>query len=278
MQYLGPERDLAPLPCIRADVDDGVLTVALNRPAQRNTIDVALSHGMDQLLQAVAHDPAVRVLVLRGEGAGFCAGMDPQDFHDASRRSERTLHAARESANHWRVRVLRMLPQPVIAMVHGFCHGGALAILESCDIVLAADDAEFSIGDPDGILFPQGPLAKSVAQMMAPRAARYYALTGGSFDGREAERNGVASRSLPAAELEQETRLLAREFVGKDALALQFTKQALQHVDTMGWDGVLDYTAAKLAELKALQAGRPSTRAAAVDSFLGGKSKPGLGG
>ena len=114
--------------------------------------------------------------------------------------------------------------------------------------------------------------------MMAPRAARYDALTGGSFDGREAERHGVASRSLPAMELEHETRLLAREFVGKDALALQFTKQTLQHVDAMDWDAVLDYTAAKLAELKALQAGRPSARAAAVDSFLGGRSKPGLGG
>ena len=278
MQYCGPDGDLGAIQCIQADLDQGVLTIALNRPGQRNAVNVALSLEMEKLLQSVGFDPAVRVVVLRGEGAGFCAGMDTQDFFDASRRDEMALRAARESANNWRVRLLRLLPQPVIAMVHGFCNGGALAMLESCDIVLAADDTEFSMSDIDGGEFPQGPLAKSVSQMMSPRAARYYALSGQTFNGGEAERNGVASRSLPASELEQETYTLAREFVGKDAIALQFTKQTLQHVDAMSWDGVLDYTAAKFAELKALQAGRPSARAAAVDSFLSGKSKPGLGG
>lgn len=278
MPYLGPDRDLGSMQCIRAHLDDGVLTIALDRPGQRNAIDVALSLEMDRMLRVVGTDPAVRVVVLRGEGPGFCAGIDTEDFHDAGRRDEVALRAARESANHWQVRLLRLLPQPVIAMVHGFCKGGALAILESCDVVLTADDTEFSIGDPGGALFPEGPLAKSVSQMMSPRAARYYALSGRAFDGPEAERNGVASRSVPAAELERETDALAREFVGKDAIALQFTKQTLRHVDAMSWDGVLDYTAAKFAELKTLQAGRPSVRAAAVESFLDGKSKPGLGG
>ena len=277
MQYSGPEGDLGAIQCIQADLDQGVLTIALNRPVQRNAVNVALTREMEKLLQTVGFDPAVRVVVLRGKGAGFCAGMDTQDFFNASLGDEMTLRAARESADNWRGRLLRLLPQPVIAMVHGFCNGGALAVLENCDIVLAADDTEFSMSDIDGGEFAQG-LAKSVSQMMAPRAARYYALSGQTFDGREAERNGVATRSLPASELEQETYILARELVGKDAIALQFTKQTLQHVDAMSWDGVLEYTAAKFAELKALQAGRPSARAAAVDSFLSGKSKPGLGG
>jgi len=277
MQYAGPGNELGAMRCIRAELEEGVLTVAFHRPAQRNLIDVALSREMEALLQAVHHDADVRVLVLRGDGPGFSAGLDLQDFQDTGRHGEAALRAARDAANDWRVRRLRLLPQPVIAMVHGFCEGGALAILESCDIVLAADDAAFSLPEVRAGEFPAGPTARSLSRVMTQRAASYYALTGRSFDGREAERNGLATRSLPASELESETCALARDFVGKDAIAVQFTKETLLHVDAMSWDGALNFTAAKFAELKALQAGRPSARAAAVESFLAGKSKPGLG-
>jgi feruloyl-CoA hydratase/lyase len=275
MQYSGPGGTLARMQCIRADLDEGILTIALHRPGQRNALDVALTLEMQALLQAVHHDSDVRVVVLRGDGAGFCAGLDTADFFDTSRRDEATLRAAREAVNDWRVRRLRLLPQPVIAMVHGFCGGGAAAILEGCDIVLVAHDTAFSLPDADGN--PDGASARGISRVMTQRAASYYALTGDTFDGKEAERNGLASRSVPAAELEQETYGLAREFVAKDAVAVQFTKETLLHVNDMSWDGVLNFTAAKFAELKALQAGRPSARAAAVASFLAGQSKPGLG-
>lgn len=277
MPYTGSRSELGTMRCIRVELEEGILTVAFHRPEQRNLMNVALSREMEALLQAVHYDAAVRVVVLRGDGPGFCAGLDTQDFFDSTRQDEAALRAARESANHWRVRLLRLLPQPVIAMVHGFCQGGALAILESCDIVLAADDTEFSLPEIQAGEIPAGPTTKSISRVMTQRAARYFSLTGRSFDGVEAERNGLVTRSLPYAELERETYALARDFVGKDAIAVQFTKEALQHVDAMSWDGVLSFTAAKFAELKALQAGRPSARAAAVESFLAGKSKPGLG-
>lgn len=277
MQYAGSGSELGTLRCIRTDLEEGILTVALHRPEQRNLVDVAMSREMEALLRAVHHDAAVRAVVLRGDGPGFCAGLDSQDFHDTARHGEAPLRAARDAANDWQVRLLRLLTQPVIAMVHGFCQGGALAILESCDIVLAADDTGFSLPEVDAGEIPTGPTAKSISRVMTQRAASYYALTGRSFDGAEAERNGLVTRSLPASELERETYALAREFVAKDAIALQFTKETLQHVGPMDWDGVLNFTAAKFAELKALQAGRPSARAAAVKSFLAGKSKPGLG-
>lgn len=252
MQYAGPDGTLSRMQGIRAELDQGILTVALHRLEQRNLIDVATSLEMHALLQAVHQDAGVRVLVLRGDGPGFSAGMDTQDFEDGTRRDAATLRAAVDAANEWRVRVLRLLPQPAIAMVHGFCEAGAMAVLAGCDIVLAADDTAFSVPERNGI-------------------------PGRSFDSGEAERTGVITRSVPAAELEEETYALARDFVAKDAIAVQFTKETLLHVPDMTWDGVLNFTAAKFAELKALQAGRPSTRAAAVASFLAGKIKPGLG-
>ncbi len=276
MEYSGPASDLGPLQCLAARLEGGVLTISLNRPGQGNRIDVALSLAMERLLRAVAADPEVRVVLLRGEGEDFCAGLDTADFADAARHGEAGLRAARAAADAWRTRLLRLLPQPVIAVVHGLCAGEGCTLLESCDIVLAADEAQFALPHEDtGIT--TGPVAKAAARVMAPRAARYYALTGRCFDGREAERNGLATRSVPAASLDEEAQALAADLVAKDAIAVQFTKETLLHVDAMSWDGVLSFTAAKFAELKALQAGRPSARAAAVESFLAGKSKPGLG-
>lgn len=276
--YAGPHDTLIGMRCLQATLDGGVLTIAFNRPQQRNTMNVALTLEMHSLLEVVRHDPAVRVVVLRGFGAGFCAGMDSADFLDTRQRDEIALSAARAAADHWRVRLLRLLPQPVIAMVHGFCHGSAIAVVEGCDIVFAADDADFVLAEAEGLGLPPGSTAKAVSRVMAPRAASFHALSGRSFNGAEAERNGLATRSFPAADLERETLALARELVEKDAIALQFTKETLEHVPTMSWDATLNFTAAKFAELKALQAGKPSPRAAAVESFLAGKSKPGLGG
>lgn len=278
MQYTGPDHAIGELRFLRADLDDAVLTITLDHPARRNAINVEMALELDALLKAVHIDTQVRVAVLRGAGEGFCAGEDLASFSDTARHGDSALRAARELANDSQRRGLRLLPQPVIALVHGYCEGAALGLLESCDIVMAADDARFLlVADPDSGLAAGGPSGKAIARAMQPRAASYYALTGASFDGREAERNGLATRSLPPAELEAETYALARELAAKEPIALRFTKETLLHAPDMSWDGVLNFTAAKFAELKLLQQGQPSVRAGAIESFLAGKSKPGLG-
>lgn len=226
MKYPGPKDDLVSEPFLELDLDDGVLTIALNRPQQRNAINAAMCSAMARLLAAVSRDDAVRVVVLRGKGSAFCAGVETAGSSDATPTIER----------------LRLLAQPVMAMVHGQCHGGAIALIDSCDIVIAVDDADFGL------------------------------------DGKNARRDDLVTLSVPASELEAQTYRLARELAGKDALALRFTKQTLQGVADVSWDEVLSFTAAKQAELKTLQAGRPSARALAVKSFLAGKTKPGAGG
>lgn len=280
MPCTGPDDAATTSPPLLADLDAGVLTLTLNRPAQRNALNVALTLALVELLQAVRHDAQVRVLVLRGAGAGFSAGLDHEDFeHDdgTPQRSGPALRAARLAADELGSRGLAQLPQPVIAMVHGHCEGAALALLAGCDIVFTAHDARFALPDVDAARMPGGSVEQALSRVMAPRAARWHALSGQPFDGLEAERNGLATRSFAPDELARETRALATELAAKDALALQFTKESLRHVAGLDWDAVLSYHAAKSAELKALQAGRPSARAAAVESFLAGKSKPGLG-
>lgn len=261
---------------IKTELAEGILTITLDRPEKRNAMSVELTWEMVRLLEAVSLNESVRVVIICGAGKGFCAGMDIKDFFDLSQRDEAALRAAREAANHWRVRQLRHLPQPTIAMVHGFCFGGAFGIIEACDIVFAADNTTFALSEINFGHFPAGPVAKAISRTMTARSASYYALSGKSFDGPEAESTGIITRAWPEQQLREETYRLAEDLAQKDAVALQFTKESLRFVETMSWDAALDYNAAKFAELKSRQRGEGS-RAASVASFLEGKTRPGLG-
>jgi enoyl-CoA hydratase/carnithine racemase len=135
----------------------------------------------------------------------------------------------------------------VLATVRGTCDAASVALLDGCDIVLSADDARFELPG-------ESPL-----------------------DGREAELRGLVTLAYPDSDLDRETEALLAELAAKDPDALRLTKETLRRVVALEWDDVLAFNAAKVAELQALRAGRPSPQALAVQSFLAGKSKPGLG-
>jgi enoyl-CoA hydratase/carnithine racemase len=86
-----------------------------------------------------------------------------------------------------------------------------------------------------------------------------------------------ATLSFPAPELEEQSYKLARELASKDPLILRFTKKTVHQVASIAWEDILSFTTAQQAEIKSLQAGQPSPRALAIESFLAGKSKPGAG-
>lgn len=224
MSYRGPNADLDLGPDLNAELDDGVLSIALHRAQKPGGQDADMNLALERLCAAVSGDDAIRVVVLNCHDSDFSAGLHSTEGFER------------------RERFLRQLPQPVIAMVNGRCHDGLIALIGACDIVFAADDADFSL------------------------------------DGQAVQRNELVTQSVPVSELKAQTYALARELASKDALALRFTKQTLQRVPDIAWDDVLNFTATKQAELKALQAGRPSTRAQAIERFLAGQSKPGAGG
>src|ERR1700754_952329 len=113
MQYSNKGLDANAMRCIAAALDGGVLTITLNRPEQGNAIDAAMCREMTALLSTVASDDAVRVVILRGAGDNFCAGLDSSDFFDPDGRDTAELRALREAEDEWRIRALRRLPQPV---------------------------------------------------------------------------------------------------------------------------------------------------------------------
>ena len=186
--------------CVLWDLDArGVATVTLNRPQVNNAYDEALIAGLLEAMDALGEAAGLRAVVLRGEGRHFQAGADlkwirtvasqsPQENERASRATARAVHR------------LNTLPVPTVALVQGGCFGGGTGIVAACDVVIAAEDAQFSIAETRwglmaGIILPQ------LADAIGARQVRRYALTGERFGALEAMRIGLVHEVVPSAEL-----------------------------------------------------------------------------
>ena len=256
------------------DKTDGVATITLNRPAKKNAMSPTLHREMTHALHALRYDDEARVLVLTGAGNSFCAGMDLKEFFTDLKSKPKEYDEVTRMAVEWRGRTLRYYPKPTIAMVNGFCFGGAFSIVEGCDLAIAAEEATFGLSEVNFKLFPGGSVSKSLANLMRPRDALWYGLTGHPFDGRKAAEIGWINVAVPLAELEAFTMKIAKELASKDPDALKATKDGYRFGLEMSWEASMSYTSAKEAELVLRQ--NDSWRTEGIGDFLQGKYRPGL--
>lgn len=183
------------------DIDRrGVATVTLNRPEVNNAYDGDLIQGLLATMDALGGQRELRVVVLRGNGRHFQAGADLSWLRDVAARSEaENVRVSRATAE--AVHRLNTVPVPTVALVQGGCFGGGTGIIAACDVVIAADNAIFSISETRwglmaGIIIPQ------LNDAMGVRQVRRYALTGERFDAHEARRIGLVHEVVPLAELD----------------------------------------------------------------------------
>src|ERR1700683_1430240 len=228
---------------------DGVAVISLNRPTKRNAMNPALHREMTAALEELRSDAATKVIVITGAGDVFCAGMDLKEFFIALKDKPVEYEAVWKMAVEWRGRTLRYYPKPVIAMVNGFCFGGAFSIVEGCDLAIAADEATFGLSGINFKGFPGGVVSKSLANLLRPRDALFYALTGRRFDGKTAAAIGLVNMAVPLARLQAETIAVAEEIAGKDPAALKATKDSYRFSLEMTWEASMNYTNAKEQEL-----------------------------
>jgi methylglutaconyl-CoA hydratase len=202
----------------------GVASVTLNRPEVNNAYDETLIQGLHAAMDELGAKPEVRVVVLRGAGKHFQAGADlkwirsvaAQDAQENERVSRATAMA---------VHRLNRLPVPTVALVQGGCFGGGTGIVAACDVVIAADNAMFSIAETRwgltaAIILPQ------LADAIGFRQVRRYALSGERFGAQEARRIGLAHEVVPLAELEAAGERLAAQFLQNAPEANAHTKAA----------------------------------------------------
>jgi methylglutaconyl-CoA hydratase len=177
----------------------GVATVTLNRPEVGNAYNGAMIQGLLSAVETVSARGEARALLLKGNGKHFQAGADLTWIRSVStgtpEENDRASRATAEAVDR-----LNRLPLPTVALVQGGCFGGGTGIVSACDVVIAADNAIFSISEvrwglTAAIIIPQ------LSDAISARQLRRYALTGERFDASEAQRIGLAHKVVPLAEL-----------------------------------------------------------------------------
>jgi trans-feruloyl-CoA hydratase/vanillin synthase len=270
----------APLPggkTVLVSIENGIAWVTLNRPEKRNAISPELCNEMLQVLDALEPDPRVGVLVLTGAGDAYSAGMDLREFFRASDRmtvEERAVFTRSSAA--WQWRRLGNYLKPTIAMVNGWCFGGAFNSMTACDIAVAAEEAKFGLSEINWGIIPAGNVLKNTSAVINRRNLLYYTMTGEPFDGSKAAEMGLVNEAVPLARLKARVTELCNILLAKNPAALRACKQACRRVGDMSWDDAEDYLFAKLDQMRFLDPEKGREKGLA--QFLDDKTyRPGLG-
>lgn len=268
--------DVIKLETVKIERDGGSTFVILNRPEKRNAMSPQLHKDMCEALDWAAEDDETKVLIVTGAGGNFCAGQDLKLFFRANEGNPKAMRRAGLASQAWRWDKLSRFPKATIAMVHGYCFGGGFTPVIACDFAIAADDSVFGLSEVNWGIIPGGLVAWAVTQTLGYRDAMYYSVTGDQFDGREAASMKFVNKSVPLANLREETMSLARKLEAKSPAAVRYTKDALRSVRGMTQEQAMDYLEAKSNALKFIDPEKG--REKAMRQFLDEKIfKPGLG-
>ena len=237
--------------CVKVEIRDGIAWVIMNRPEKRNAMSPRLHYDMDDALERLEVDPDAKVVVVTGADGNFSAGQDLKTFFRELENDPYERKKAQRHANSWRWQRLYNYDKPTIAMVHGYCVGGAFMQLLATDFAVAAKEATFSLSEVNWGILPGALVSKVVSDAVLPRHALYYCCLGEPFDGDEAARIGMVNHAVPLADLEAETIKLAEKLMAKSPAVLRATKQAVRQVRTMDFDQAYDYLAEKGKAIRA---------------------------
>ena len=256
-------------------VENGIAWVKYNRPDKRNAQSPTLNRDMMEVLDALEFRDDVGVLVLTGEGEAFCAGMDLKEYFRETEAQGlgASRQAQREAYGWWRR--LRWYQKPTIAMVNGWCFGGAYGPLFACDLAFAADEAQFGLSEINWGILPGGGATKVATELLPFRKAMYHAMMGENIDGQTAADWGLVNESMPLAHLKDRVTEVANVLLKKNPVALKATKDAVRRVGIMSYDDAEDYL---IRAQEAANSYDNDGRKEGIKQFIDEKSyKPGLG-
>jgi enoyl-CoA hydratase/carnithine racemase len=214
---------------IRLTRDGQVATIWLNRPAKRNAMNYAMWSRLGELATQLGDDPTVRVVVVRGSGAHFCAGADITELavgRDPGEPSFSSVVAAAEAA-------LAGMPKPTVAFISGDCIGGGCSIAIDCDLRLATSGARFGITPAKlGIVYPSAALERAV-NLVGPAVTKRLLFTGELIPVDEAWRVGLVDDVADVSDGEERLATLTGVLAARSLLTQSATKsmvsEALAH-------------------------------------------------
>jgi trans-feruloyl-CoA hydratase/vanillin synthase len=261
---------------VKVDVENGIGWITLNRPEKRNAMSPTLNREMGDVLETLELDEDAQVIVLTGAGDSWTAGMDLKEyFRENDGKPEIFQEKLRRDCSQWQWKLLRMYSKPTIAMVNGWCFGGAFSPLVACDLAIAADEAVFGLSEINWGIPPGNLVSKAVADTMGHRQALHYIMTGDTFTGQEAAAMGLVNKSVPRAELRAHVIELAEKLLAKSPTVLRIAKNGFKRCRELTWEQGEDYLYAKVDQSNYRDPEKG--RAQGLKQFLDEKTiKPGL--
>jgi enoyl-CoA hydratase len=215
-------------PELRLERDGDIGFVVASNPARMNAFTAGMWKAVPEVIAAAVADPAIRVIVLRGAGTrAFSAGADISEF-DSARAGDAA--AAYDALNDAAFRALSGCAKPIIAMIHGFCLGGGLAIALCADIRLADDVAEFAIPAAKLGLGYNARWVRPLLAAVPPAKAKEMLFTGRRFKVAEALAIGLVNTAVPSGELEATTRALAGDIAANAPLTVRAAKRTIDEL------------------------------------------------
>lgn len=212
----------------------GIATLTIARTEKRNALTGAMWAALPGILAGLAADPAVRVLVVTGDGPSFSAGADIPDLlggpdaEDPMAQLRRDNLAAQEA--------LRGFPKPTIALIRGHCIGGGVELAVCCDVRFTDPTGVFGVTPAKmGVVYPPAPI-KALLDLVGPGLTKYLLFSGELIDAPTALRAGLVDRVVDAAELLAEVHRFAGVLASRSALAQRAVKETVAALSA-GRDG-----------------------------------------
>ncbi len=217
--------------------DETVALVTMNRPKKRNALSLDHMQELIACLKAIGEAGETPVVVLRGNGPGFCAGHDLSEMVGREPAFYRHLFDVCCEL----METIQSIPQPVIARVHGIATAAGCQLAATCDLVLASEDARFATPGVKIGLFCSTPMV-ALSRAVGQKKAMEMLLTGEFISAEEALAEGLVNKVVPAEELEAETRKLAEKTAEASPLVVGIGKQAFYRQLEMPTEQAYAYT------------------------------------
>lgn len=237
------------LETVTLDHDDAVATITMNRPERRNALNQALDRDLRTALGAVADDDAVRAVVLRGAGPGFCAGADLTVLQQVSEPKDVYEHIM---TRYWPiVEHLVTMPKPTLAAVNGMAAGAGCALALACDLRVMAKDAHLMMAFSNIGFVPDSGASWLFVRQIGYSRAFELAAEATPIPADRCLDLGLTNRVVPTDDLHDATAAWARQLAQRPTLALGLTKKALHAAQEQSLEATLE-TEARL-QMEAVQ-------------------------
>ncbi len=230
-------------PILLREDENGIATLTLNRPKQFNALSQAMLAALQEELDAIAADRAVRVVIIGSTGKAFCAGHDLKEMRS---HTEEEFHQALFNQCSRMMMTINKMPQPVIARVHGLATAAGCQLVAACDLAVAAAEATFATSGIRVGLFCSTP-AVAVSRNLGRKKAMELLLTGDFIDAHTAASEGLINYAVPATELDATIAKLAAAIVAKSPHAVASGKQMFYRQLEMEMADAYDYAAEVMA-------------------------------